>query len=270
VVTGYQQLRKRDITGAVSVVKTEDLENLVTSSFAQKLQGRAAGVTMSTSGQVGDATNIRIRGISSFGQNNPLYIIDGVQMMDQGNLSINPSDIESIQVLKDAATAGIYGARSSNGVIVITTKKGKAGKTKFDYNGSYSMSNPTKGWDDILITDANEYLDMTKQFFKNGNQALPTYVQNDQLTKYIFPATNGDPGAYSRFSNPVMLTSSGTNWWEAITRTGAVQDHNLSVTGGNDKATFAISAGILDQQGYVKYNDFKRYCKSKQYFQCVQ
>lgn len=259
VVTGYQIQRKRDISGAVAVIKTEDMENLVTSSFAQKLQGRAAGVMINTSGQAGDATNVRIRGISSFGNNDPLYVIDGVPVQDKGNLNINANDIETMQVLKDPSTASIYGSRASNGVIVITTKRGKTGKTKFSYSGNYSFVNPTKGWDDILITDSNEYLDMSKQFFDNAGAAYPSYIQNGALTKYIYPATNGEPGTYDRFSNPVMTTSSGTNWWEAITRAGHTQDHTLSVSGGNDMATFAISAGALNQESYIKYNDFKRY-----------
>jgi TonB-dependent starch-binding outer membrane protein SusC len=138
VVTGYQVQRKRDISGAVSVVDTEDLQTLVASSFAQKLAGRAPGVTVSTSGSPGDVTNVRIRGISSFGNNDPLYVIDGVPVQGQGNLNINPNDIETLQVLKDPSTASIYGSRASNGVVVITTKKGKSGKTKLSYNGSYS------------------------------------------------------------------------------------------------------------------------------------
>lgn len=259
VVTGYQIQRKRDISGAVTVIKTEDIQNMVASSFAQKLQGRAAGVTMSTSGQAGDAANIRIRGISSFGNNDPLYIIDGVQIVDKGNLNLNPNDIETMQVLKDPSTASIYGSRASNGVIVITTKQGKAGKPKMTYSGSISGAQDTKGWGDILITDADEFLDMSKQFFNNGGAALPDYIQNGALTEYIFPATNGDPGEYDRYSNPIMKTSEGTDFWKEMTRTGLVNDHTLSISGGSDKSTYAISAGLLNQEGYIKYQKFDRY-----------
>ncbi len=259
VVTGYQIQRKRDISGSVAVIKAEDIQTIVASSFAQKLQGRAAGVTMSTSGQAGDAANIRIRGISSFGNNDPLYIIDGVQIVDKGNLNLNPNDIESMQVLKDPSTASIYGSRASNGVIVITTKQGKAGKPKLTYSGSISGARDTKGWGDILITDANEFLDMSKQFFTNGGQALPSYIQNDKLTTFIFPATNGDPGTYDRFNNPIMRTSAGTDFWDEMTRTGLVNDHTLSISGGTDKSTYAISAGLLNQEGYINYQKFDRY-----------
>lgn len=259
VITGYQTQRKRDISGAVSVVSADDLQTVVASSFAQKLAGRAPGVTISSSGAPGDATNVRIRGISSFGNNDPLYIIDGIPVQDKGNLNINPNDIESMQVLKDASTASIYGARASNGVIVITTKQGKAGKTRVSYSGSISAVNPVKGWNDILITDAGEYLDMTKQFFENGGAALPTYVENGQLTQYIYPASNSvDESTYDRYNNPIMKTSSGTDWWDEITRTGLVNNHTLTISGGNESATFAISAGYLDQQGVLKYNDFTR------------
>lgn len=269
VVTGYQVQRKADISGAVAVVNAADLQSLVASSFAQKLAGRAPGVTVSTSGSPGDATNVRIRGISSFGNNDPLYVIDGVPIQDKGNLNINPNDIESMQVLKDPSTASIYGSRASNGVIVITTKTGKAGKTKLTYNGSFSLVNSVKGWDDILITDSDQYLDMTRQFFTNGGQAVPRYAEGG-LPKYIYvnsafvdgtnTVTNTvDESTYNRYTNPIMLASTGTNWWDEVTRTGQVQDHSINLSGGNESAVFAIGAGVLTQEGVLKFNEFKRY-----------
>jgi TonB-dependent starch-binding outer membrane protein SusC len=267
VVTGYQVQRKADISGAVAVVNAADLQNLVASSFAQKLAGRAPGVTVSTSGRPGDVTNVRIRGISSFGNNDPLYVIDGVQLTDKGNLNLNPNDIESMQVLKDPSTAAIYGAAGGNGVIVITTKKGKAGKTKVTYSGSISAAKPVKGWDDILITDSNEYLDMTKKYF--GDQALPNYAVGSTLPEYIYvnPLLNGgnsvgdnvDESLYDRYTNPVMRTSPGTNWWDEITRTGIIHDHNVSISGGNDVANFNVAAGALLQEGTIVFNEFNRY-----------
>jgi len=274
VVTGYQVQRKADISGAVAVVNSEDLQTLVASSFAQKLAGRAPGVTVSTSGSPGDATNVRIRGISSFNNNDPLYVIDGVQLTDKGNLNLNPNDIETMQVLKDPSTTAIYGARGANGVIVITTKKGKAGKTRVTYDGSISAANEVKGWDDILITDSDEYLDMTTQFFENGDQALPNYAQGGALPKYIYinPDMNTDPdfvdqsvandvdlSTYDRYSNPIMETSPGTNWWDEITRTAMIHNHNVAISGGNDAAVFNVAAGYLNQEGVLKHNEFKRY-----------
>jgi TonB-dependent starch-binding outer membrane protein SusC len=272
VVTGYQVQRKADISGAVAVINSEDLQSLVASSFAQKLAGRAAGVTVSTSGSPGDATNIRIRGINSFGNNDPLYVIDGVQLADKGNLNLNPNDIETMQVLKDPSTTAIYGTRGGNGVIVITTKKGSAGKARLTYNGSSSWVSSVKGWDDILITDSRDYLDMTNQFFTNGGQALPTYAAGGTLPAYIYvnptfiDGTNsvgntiiGGEATYDRFTNPIMRSSSGTNWWKEITRTANVQDHYINLTGGSDVATFSVGAGALLQEGVLKFNEFKRY-----------
>ena len=174
-----------------------------------------------------------------------------------------------MQVLKDASTASIYGSRASNGVIVITTKQGKAGKTKVSYNGSISSATSVKGWDDILITSGAEYLDMTKQFFTNGNQALPTYATGGSLPTYIYvdPALNGgvsvgntvDESKYDRYTNPIMKTSKeGTNWWDVITRTALTNDHNLTVSGGTDKSRFLVSGGILEQEGVLQYNKFSR------------
>ena len=131
VVTGYTEQRKKDITGAVSVVNVDALKNVQASSISQKLDGRASGVTISTSGEPGEGSNVRIRGIGSFrnegGANDPLWVVDGVQLDGRNNNWLNPADVESIQVLKDASAASIYGVGAANGVIIVTTKRGKAG-----------------------------------------------------------------------------------------------------------------------------------------------
>ncbi|MEI9909289.1 MAG: TonB-dependent receptor plug domain-containing protein, partial [Bacteroidota bacterium] len=132
VVTGYSTQRKKDIIGAVSVVSAKDLQNTPSSNLAVQLQGRAAGVTVSSSGEPGAGAVVRIRGFASAGNNNPLYIIDGVPTDDPSK--INPNDIESLQVLKDASAASIYGSRASNGVIIITTKQGKPGRSSLSYD----------------------------------------------------------------------------------------------------------------------------------------
>ncbi len=259
VVTGYQQLRKKDITGAVTIVDTEELKSIKSSSFTQNLAGRAAGVTVSTSGSPGDATNVRIRGISSFTSNDPLYIIDGVPVQDQYQNTINPDDIESIQVLKDASTASIYGSRASNGVIVITTKKGKAGKTKLSYNGSFGLVNPVKGYDEILNTDSKVYAQAMKLKFPTDT---PWFAQDpNNLPQYIHTNDESlwDPAKYDILYNQVTETNKiGTNWWEEMTRTAQMNDHNLSLTGGNDAATFSITAGYLSQEGILNFTGFNR------------
>src|SRR5690606_31854258 len=150
-----------------------------------------------------------------------------------------------------------------------TTKQGKPGKTRLTFNGSYSLANSVKGWDDILITDSNEYLDMTEQIFQNGNQALPNYAV-DGLPTYIYVnpdftdgtntvANSVDESTYDRYTNPIMRTSAGTNWWDEITRTGKVEDYYINLSGGNDAALFSIGAGTLIQEGELKFNNFKRY-----------
>jgi TonB-dependent SusC/RagA subfamily outer membrane receptor len=155
VVTGYTEQRKRDITGAVSVVDAEELKTIKAPNIGQQLAGRAPGVTIATSGGPGEGSNIRIRGINSItGNSDPLIIIDGVQIQGDKNLNgLNPNDIESMQVLKDAASASIYGSRANNGVIVITTKRGKSGKTVVTYDGYYGVQSAVKGYNDFLHKD---------------------------------------------------------------------------------------------------------------------
>lgn len=261
IVTGYQTLRKKDITGAVTVINTDELKTVKSSSFIQNLAGRAAGLNISTSGSPGDATNVRIRGISSFTSNDPLYVIDGVPVLDKFQNTINPEDIESLQVLKDASTASIYGSRASNGVIVITTKQGKAGKTKVSYNGSYGVANPVKGYDEVLNTSSEYYADAVRLKFAG---AVPAWFSTDgSLPKYVHDAVNihGNiaPGTFDEINNIVSETNQvGTNWWEAITRTAQIHDHSLNISGGTDAATFNISGSYLNQQGILKLTDFNR------------
>ena len=258
VVTGYQQLRKKDITGAATIVDASSLKGIKSTSFTQNLAGRAAGITVSTSGAPGDATNVRIRGISSFTNNDPLYVIDGVPVKDQYQNTINPEDIESMQVLKDAAMASIYGSRANNGVIVITTKKGKSGKAKLSYSGSVGVINSVKGYDEVLNTSSSVYAQAMKKKFPDETTAW--YANPSSLPKYIQPFGNTvDEATYDILNNQISLTNqTGTNWWETMTRTGKMTDHNLNLSGGNEMATFNISAGYLHQDGVFIHNYFDR------------
>ena len=261
VVTGYQQLRKKDITGAVTVVNTEELKVVKSSSFIQNLGGRAPGVTVSTSGSPGDATNVRIRGISSFTSNDPLYIIDGVPVVDKFQNSLNSNDIESIQILKDASTASIYGSRASNGVIVITTKQGKSGKAKLTYNGSVGMVNPVKGYDKVLNTSSENYAEAMRRKFADDPTSIPAFAATKgQLTKYIQPFANTvDESTYDILNNQITLTNQeGTNWWKEMTRTASINDHNINLSGGTEAAVYNVSASYLGQQGVLKYTNFDR------------
>lgn len=263
VVTGYQQLRKKDITGAVSVVNTDELKLVKNTSFIQNLAGRASGLNISTSGSPGDATNVRIRGISSFTSNDPLYVIDGVPVIDKYQNTINPNDIETIQVLKDASAASIYGSRASNGVIVITTKQGKAGKAKLSYNGSIGFANPVKGYDKVLNTSSEYYAEAIRLKFQASPNSIPWYAKTPgQLADYIHAAptgTNYDPASYDPLFNMITQTNKvGTNWWDEITRTAQIHDHALNISGGTDAATFNISASYLHQEGILKLTQFNR------------
>lgn len=269
VVTGYSTQRKRDITGAVAVVDAEEMNQITASSFLQKLEGRASGLNVTTGGAPGGRSTVRIRGVSSFQNNDPLYVIDGVPVQDAYNNQLNPNDIESIQVLKDPSTASIYGARANNGVIIVTTKKGKAGKTRVSYNAYAGVQNPVKGYDDILIQDALDYAQIVIRGHRNAGLDVPTNIygnpDNPTVPKYIWPndgvnQTNSvDESTYSFPDNLIMPASAGTNWWDEMFDPSLVQDHNLNISGGNENALFNISAGYYDQDGTMKHTWWKRY-----------
>jgi len=269
VVTGYATQRKRDITGAVAVVDVEEMNNITSASFLQRLDGRAPGLNVTTGGAPGGRSTVRIRGVSSFQNNDPLYVIDGVPVQDAFNNQLNPNDIESIQVLKDPSTASIYGARANNGVIIITTKKGSPGRTQVSYNGYVGVQQPVKGFDDILIQDALDYSEIVTRSFRNAGLDVPTNIygnpDNPTIPNYIWPndGTNQtqtvDESTYSFPDNLIMRASPGTNWWDEVFDPALVQDHNLSLSGGNENATFNISAGYYDQQGTMIETYFRRY-----------
>jgi TonB-linked SusC/RagA family outer membrane protein len=233
VVVGYGTQKKSVVTGAISGVKAADLENQPVNRIEQALQGRTSGLTIAaTSGQPGSASTVRLRGVTSFGENsnnknNPLWVVDGV-VIDNGGIGyLNQSDIESIEVLKDAAAAAIYGARSASGVILVTTKKGKEGTLTINYSGYYGTQAPAKKLD---LLNASQYADVINRAFaaglKNGGQPLP-------------------------FPNPSAL-GQGTDWQSVIFNNDArKQNHEVSISGGNEKSTFYTSAGYNLMDGIV-------------------
>ncbi len=264
IVTGYTSQKKKDITGAVAVVNVGALKQVPAGTGEEALQGRAAGVTIISSGQPGAASDIRIRGITAFGNNQPLVIIDGVQ----GNLhDINVNDVESMQVLKDAS-ASIYGVRGSNGVIVITTKKGKAGKAKVAYDMYYGITQPGHGLD---LANPQQEADAVWLAQRNSGVANPQSKQygngtNPVLPDYLTPtgAFNGDPNTdistYNIVSNQITRANkAGTNWYDEITRHAPTQSHNISMSGGSDKSSYLFSLGYLNQQGIAVNSYLKRY-----------
>lgn len=231
VVIGYGTQTKKEITGAVSVIGSETIEDLNPTRIEQALQGQVAGVNITAeSGSPGSGSNIRIRGISTNGENRPLILVDGIRIEDLSVL--NPGDIESINVLKDA-TAGIYGVQAANGVILITTKTGrKNSELKFTYDafGGYQQTSRT-----IPVLNATEYAVIINEAF----------------------AANGSPNPFPDISQLGV----GTNWQDAVFQNAPIFNHNLSVTGGSQKTTFSFTTGLLTQDGIVGGNkaNFKRY-----------
>ncbi|AGA78113.1 SusC/RagA family TonB-linked outer membrane protein [Echinicola vietnamensis] len=224
VVVGYGVQKKSVVTGAISSVKASDLESMPINRVEQALQGRTSGLTIaSSSGQPGSGATVRVRGLTTFGNNDPLWVVDGV-VVDNGGIGyLNQSDIESIEVLKDAASQAIYGARAAAGVILVTTKKGEAGKIRVNYNGYYGTSAPAKKLD---LLDASQYAMIRNEAATNAGNTAP-------------------------FSNPASY-GAGTDWQDLIFNNSAQrQNHELSISGGNEKSTFYTSFGYLDQEGIV-------------------
>ena len=282
IVLGYTSQKKKDIIGAVSVVSSEDLRITPAANLAVQLQGRAAGVTVSSSGQPGAGAVVRIRGFASAGNNNPLYIIDGVPTDDGSKL--NPNDIESLQVLKDASSASIYGARASNGVVIITTKQGKAGRAVLGYDGYVGVQKVTdKMMPDMLNTNQYiEYLQKTSSPgspASGGNPAVPPYSHPvfGTLGSFVIPdfyitsgSFKGGVSASDPRANPdlynitgdlyqISKPSLGTNWFEEITRPAVQTNHQISASGGNDKALYSLGLNYFNQEGTFIETFYKRY-----------
>jgi TonB-linked SusC/RagA family outer membrane protein len=261
VVIGYGTQRRKDVNSAISSVAAKDIENLKVASFDQMLQGKAAGVVVnSNSGEPGSNVSVRIRGVSSLtGTNEPLYVIDGVPISgdarnsstsgrnaagdsnfsNNGNITvsplalINPSDIESIDILKDASATAIYGSRGANGVIIVTTKSGKKGTGKLSFENSYSISNLPK---------------------KLHSMNLQQYATHQNALADVYDPSSKRP----EFAHPELL-GKGTDWQDAIYETGLMSSNQLSFSGGKEGINYYISGGVLNQEGIVIESGFKRY-----------
>lgn len=271
VVVGYGTQRKKDITGSVAVVNMDALKSVPSTTVEQQLQGQAAGVNIISSGAPGGESNIFIRGITSFGNNDPLVIVDGVQ----GSLhDLNPNDIASIQVLKDAGAAAIYGVRGSNGVILVTTKKGKSGAPTVTYDANFGDMVPPKGNVLNLASPADLAAFIYKvqpatQLFPGG--VLPDFIYAGSggvrgignagdpavdPAKYVF-----DPGNPNNdyLIQKVSKGPLGTDWFHQIFKPAFTQRQTISVTGGSNSADYLFSVGYLDQQGSLIETGLKRY-----------
>ncbi|SEJ21229.1 TonB-linked outer membrane protein, SusC/RagA family [Dyadobacter koreensis] len=278
VVTGYASQRKQDITGAVTVISPKELTAVPAASVTQMLQGRAAGVTVGNDNSPGGGTMVRIRGFGSINNNSPLYVIDGVPT--QGTLNqLNPNDIESMQVLKDASAASIYGARAANGVVIITTKKGKPGAPSITFDFYTGTQRPGKMLDLLNTRELGEYLyqsdlgagknpsvtspSVQYRFDENGNQTIADYIYPNVFgelpANYTYTNDIADPNLGKTAFNITKANKEGTDWQDAIFDPAPISNYQLGASGGSNTAKYAISANYFKQNGILKYTNYKRY-----------
>ena len=253
VVIGYGSTKRSDVSSAISSVKTKDLKDMPVTGIDQAIQGKVAGVTvMNNSGQPGGGVSLRVRGVTTINANDPLIVIDGVIFTSNTKFSsgyaglggsdgqtgnsflstINPNDIESIDILKDASAQAIYGSQAANGVILITTKKGKAGEGKISYDIYFGQQQVTKKLDLMNLREFAQY-------------------QNE-----VAPILGFTPNA--ELADPSKL-GEGTDWQDAIFRHGNMQSHQLSFSGGKDKTNYYLSLNYLNQTGILIGSDFERF-----------
>lgn len=287
VVTGYGSQSKRDITGSVATIDSKLLLQAPSTNLGQALQGKVAGVTVGNENSPGGGVMVRIRGFGTINDNSPLYVIDGVPTKGDLN-TLNLNDIESMQILKDASAASIYGSRAGNGVVIVTTKKGKPGKSVITYDSYYGTQRPGKLLE-MLNTDEYAQLTWTSrinagnvskdngfpQHAQFGNAATPT------IPDYIFPAgaMEGDPrvaqdanGKYVNYSNNIdgpnfnktqwLITKAnkqGTNWLDEIFNPAPIQNHQIGASGGSENGRYGLSFNYFDQKGIMVNTNFKRY-----------
>jgi TonB-linked SusC/RagA family outer membrane protein len=264
VVTGYGSQIKRDLTGNIVKIKASDIQDMPVTTFEQSIQGKAAGVQINQgTGKLAQGIQVRVRGQSSVSASNePLYVLDGIPLT-QGNLGIgggstnplvdiNPQDIESIEILKDASAGAIYGARAANGVVLITTKKGKSGKSKITFGMQYGSSKPTKV---LKFLNTKQYIDFYRVAAANSD-AIDGYDTKD-------------PDSYTSYMESFFDTQSlgtlgtsnqaDTDWGSLAFQNAPSKQYDLNLSGGSDKTTFFISGQLLDQTGIILGNGFNRY-----------
>ena len=258
VVTGYTTQRKADLTGAISVVSVDDIAKQNENNPIKALQGRVPGMNISADGSPSGTATVRIRGIGTLNNNDPLYIVDGVPTK-AGMHELNGNDIESIQVLKDAASASIYGSRAANGVIIITTKKGKEGKIKVDFDGSIAVSTYAHK---MKVLNAKEYGQVMWQAYVNDGMDPNTnglgYRYNWGYDSQGTPVLNGI--SMKKYLDDAGTTpAADTDWFDETTRTGVIQQYNVSVSNGSDKGNSFFSLGYYKNLGIIKTSDFNRF-----------
>ena len=232
VVVGYGVQKKSSLTGAVASVSSKEIVKQVSSNVASTLQGRTPGVDIiQQAGVAGADVNIVIRGAASFGATEPLYVIDGA-FSNGGLSSLNPNDIESIEVLKDGAAAAIYGSRAANGVVLITTKKGKSGKPVIEIDGSYAFQTPTN---------------------------IPDFLTASQWRTFANKVADNSGLAHAPENDNPTYPNADTDWAKEWIQNAPMWNLNASISGGGENSTFSTSIGYLDQTGMTIYSDYKRY-----------
>jgi TonB-linked SusC/RagA family outer membrane protein len=232
VVVGYGTQKRTTVTGAITSINSKDITSIAVTTADQALQGRAAGVTITNNGSPGTNATIRIRGMGSMGSNDPLIVIDGVVASGMGNL--NPNDIESVQVLKDASTSAVYGSLGSNGVIMITTKKGAAGKVKVDFDSYWGQQWNNNRFD---LLNVEQYI---------------AYAKAPDMT-------GGNPLVVSDPNNAGRLRLAETKWMDEIFKKGMMSNYNLGVSGGNENGAYRISMGYVSTEGIMIGTNYERY-----------
>ena len=274
VVVGYSTQSKRDLTGAVSTVSSDIIQKTPVQDVGSALQGRVAGVSVDEQGGPGSTGVVRIRGFGTLGNNDPLYVIDGVQMRGSGNLNlINPNNIETITVLKDPSTTSIYGAQGSNGVIVITTKTGKKGAPKLEYNTYMGSERPIKRPD---MLNPQQYADAYWGYLANSGLPQDNLFYGSAsaplLADYIIETQSGnplvvqegdpaaDPALYNLNTYRILKTNKeGTDWFGELLKPAFTQSHQLSLSGATDQSNFALTFNYADNKGILLGTFFKRY-----------
>ena len=258
VVTGYTMQRKADLTGAVSVVSVDEIAKQNENNPIKALQGRVPGMNIMADGSPSGAATVRIRGIGTLNNNDPLYIIDGVPTK-AGMHELNGSDIESIQVLKDAASASIYGSRAANGVIIITTKRGKEGKVKINFDASVAIQTYAHKMD---VLNAKEFGQVMWQGYVNDgldpNQNGLGYHYDWSYNQQGVPVLNGI--TMSKYLDAAGTTpAADTDWFDETTRTGVIQQYNVSLSNGSERGSSFFSLGYYKNKGIIKMTDFERF-----------
>ncbi|MCO5238446.1 MAG: TonB-dependent receptor [Chitinophagaceae bacterium] len=251
VAIGYGTAKKSDLTSAITKITAKDIKDRSKTNVMQSLAGKAAGIQiLQTDGAAGFSPTVRVRGIASItAGTNPLYVIDGIPLENTDLNIINPSDVESIEILKDASSAAIYGSRGSNGVVIITTKSGKKGKTRVDFNYERGMSKVSRHID---MMDSQEYINFyidarnNSWILAGGNISDPNSVR---------PSNFRIPPEF--LENPAQFEN--TDWQDVVFRTGVTNNATLSVDGGNEKTSFSLSAGVFSEKGIIDNNNFNRF-----------